>query len=108
MSKIDLSYLELVSDGDKDFINDFIRTFEFSSYPMVDKMKMLLASNDFENLGKSAHQLKPSVKMLKLTCSDTVEELQHEPQKATNQILESIDSQCISAISQLKEWESSL
>lgn len=108
MSKIDLSYLEVVSDGDKDFVQEFIRTFEYSSYPLVDKMKTLLKANDYQNLGKSAHQLKPSAKMLKLECSDTLESLQHEPEKATNQVIDMIQCQCHDAIAQLKEWERSL
>lgn len=108
MSKIDLSYLEVVSDGDKDFVQEFIRTFEFSSYPLVDKMKADLEASDFLKLGKSAHQLKPSVKMLKLECSETVESLQHEPEKATGELIRVIEEQCKSAILQLKEWERSL
>lgn len=108
MSKIDLSYLEVVSDGDKDFVQEFIQTFEFSSFPLVDKMRSLLEESDYLNLGKSAHQLKPSVKMLKLECSETVEYLQHEPEKATDELISKIEDQCISAISQLKEWEQTL
>lgn len=108
MSKIDLSYLEVVSDGDKDFVQEFIKTFEFSSFPLVDKMKSLLEVNDYQSLGKFAHQLKPSVKMLQLECSETVESLQHEPEKATNEVINMIQEQCKEAISQLKDWESTL
>lgn len=108
MPKIDLSYLELVSDGDKAFVQDFIHTFEHSSYPLVEKMRVHLISNDLEKLGKAAHQLKPSVKMLKLPCAESVEALQHEPEKATIELLAVIQEECESAIAQLKEWEGSL
>jgi HPt (histidine-containing phosphotransfer) domain-containing protein len=108
MSKIDFSYLEVVSDGDKEFVQEFIRTFEFSSYPLVDDMKISLKTNDFQKLGKYAHQLKPSAKMLKLECSESLESLQHEPEKATSELLVMIQDQCEAAISQLKEWERSL
>lgn len=108
MTKIDLSYLELVSDGDKDFVQDFIHTFEYSSYPLVGKMKNHFESNDFEMLSKSAHQLKPSVKMLQLECSDTVEGIQHNPNLASNEVLEQIKIECLNAISELKTWAKSL
>jgi HPt (histidine-containing phosphotransfer) domain-containing protein len=108
MSKIDLSYLQLVSDGDVDFVNQFIETFENSSYPLADKMESDFANDDLGKLSKAAHQLKPSAKMLKLECSTNLEEIQNEPEKATKEIIRLIQKECREAIDQLKEWQKSL
>ena len=108
MSKIDLSYLQLVSDGDIDFVNQFIDTFENSSYPLVDKMEYYFLNEELGKLSKSAHQLKPSAKMLQLECSNNLEEIQNDPEKATKEIISLIQQECREAIDQLKAWQKSL
>lgn len=108
MRKIDLSYLQLVSDGDIDFVNQFIDTFENSSYPLTYKMEHHFVNEDLSLLSKSAHQLKPSAKMLQLECSSDLEEIQNNPETATKEIISFIKKECKEAIHQLKEWQKTL
>lgn len=104
MEKIDFTYLEVLSEDDPDFKNEFIETFEETYTSLVSKMEDELKNGDLENLAKSAHQLKPSAKMIQLPCGDTLEDLQHNPEKASDAILKDINQQCEDALKQLKEW----
>ncbi|MEP1032400.1 Hpt domain-containing protein [Ekhidna sp.] len=104
MEKIDLTYLEVLSEDDEEFKAEFIETFETTYKSLTQKMKDELAANDLDNLSKSAHQLKPSAKMIQLSCSETLEEIQHNPEKATDEAIKDIISQCENALSQLKDW----
>ncbi|MEO9870913.1 Hpt domain-containing protein [Ekhidna sp.] len=106
MEKIDFTYLEVLSEDDEDFKKEFIETFEATYTSLVKKMKDELASGDLDNLSKSAHQLKPSAKMIQLSCAETLEDLQHHPNNATSDILNEINAQCEDAHRQLVEWAS--
>ena len=46
--KIDFTYLETLSDGDADFIKDFVRTFEETTKSLTGKMSDELAAKDRE------------------------------------------------------------
>ncbi|SNS71118.1 Hpt domain-containing protein [Ekhidna lutea] len=105
MEKIDFTYLEVLSEDDDEFKNEFIATFEETYLSLVKKMREELEAGDMENLSKSAHQLKPSAKMIHLRCGDTLEELQYDPNKATKEIIEDINAQCEDALKQLKDWQ---
>ncbi|MEQ9403784.1 MAG: Hpt domain-containing protein [Cyclobacteriaceae bacterium] len=102
--EIDFTYLETVSDGDNDFILQFIKTFEETIQALSEKMQSELDTGDFENLGKSAHQLKPSAKMLGLVSGDHLEELQNNPESANQEILTSIRDDCSAGLQELIEW----
>lgn len=104
MEKIDFTYLEVLSEDDEDFKAEFIETFETTYKSLTEKMKTELASNDLVNLGKSAHQLKPSAKMIQLPCAEILEEIQHHPETANEQALNDITTQCEDALKQLKDW----
>ena len=104
MEKIDFTYLEVLSEDDEDFKEEFITTFEDTYVSLVQKMKEELAAGDLDNLSKSAHQLKPSAKMIQLRCGEILEELQYDPTKATKEIIEDINAQCEDAMKQLKDW----
>ena len=106
MIKIDFSYLEVLSEDDEDFKMEFIQTFEDTYVSLVTKMKNELDNNDLANLSKSAHQLKPSAKMIQLPCAETLEDLQHNPSHATASVLDTIDQECEDALAQLKSWAS--
>lgn len=107
MPKIDLTYLEVLSEDDDAFKNEFIETFESTYRELVDKMRNELEKGDLENLSKSAHQLKPSAKMIQLPAGDTLEQIQHDATVATKQVIEGIFSQCEDALAQLKSWANS-
>lgn len=104
MEKIDFTYLEVLSEDDDDFKAEFIETFETTYKSLTQKMKDELAASDLNNLAKSAHQLKPSAKMIQLSCAETLEEFQHHPEKANVEALDKITSQCEDALKQLKDW----
>lgn len=102
--QIDFTYLETVSDGDHDFIIQFVSTFENTSVSLTKKMNEELAANDIDSLGKTAHQLKPSAKMLGIASADQLENLQYHPEAATQEILNEIQKDCAEALVELKAW----
>lgn len=102
--QIDFTYLETLSDGDTDFIAQFVSTFEETVDSLTAKLKSEFDASDFVNLGKSAHQLKPSAKMLGLESGATLEELQENPSSATAAILDQVEKNCIEGLAQLKLW----
>ncbi len=104
MKKIDFTYLEVLSEDDDEFKEEFISTFEDTYLLLVKKMKEELKKGDLENLSKSAHQLKPSAKMIQLECGEVLEALQYDPKKASIEIIDDINAQCEDALKQLKDW----
>ncbi|MEQ9467956.1 MAG: Hpt domain-containing protein [Ekhidna sp.] len=104
MEKIDFTYLEVLGEDDPDFKSEFVETFEETYTMLVAKMENELKTGDLDNLAKSAHQLKPSAKMIQLPCGDTLEQLQHNPGNASIEVLKDIHQQCEDALRQLKEW----
>ncbi|MEQ6168657.1 MULTISPECIES: Hpt domain-containing protein [unclassified Ekhidna] len=104
MVKIDFTYLEVLSEDDEDFKDEFIETFESTYVSLVRKMREELASGNMDQLSKSAHQLKPSAKMISLPCAETLEDIQYHPEKATEEILTDIHDQCEDALKQLRDW----
>lgn len=107
MEKIDFSYIEMLSEDDDDFKEEFISTFEETYLTLTKQMKEELANKDLQSLAKSAHQLKPSAKMIQLAAAETLEDLQHHPEKATLEILIQIEKACEDALGQLKKWANS-
>lgn len=104
MQKIDFTYLEVLSEDDEDFKAEFIETFESTYKSLTAKMLDELAAKDLDNLSKSAHQLKPSAKMIQLPCSETLEDFQHHPENASKEAIENISTECDDALKQLKDW----
>ena len=102
--KIDFTYLETVSDGDEEFIKQFVNTFEQTANSLTQKLLDQFESGDIDGLGKTAHQLKPSAKMLGLEAGDHLEEFQHNPEKATKDRLDFVSSNCLDGLSELKNW----
>ncbi len=102
--KIDFTYLETVSDGDNEFIKQFVITFEETCLSLTKKLNDEFASGDFVNLGKTAHQLKPSAKMLDLESSVDLENFQHNPETATKEKLDFISTNCQAGLAELKNW----
>ncbi|WP_425391569.1 Hpt domain-containing protein [Ekhidna sp.] len=104
MEKIDFTYLEVLSEDDEDFKDEFIETFEGTYISLIRKMRDELKDGNMDQLSKSAHQLKPSAKMISLPCAETLEDIQYHPEKASEAILNEINKQCEDALTQLKEW----
>ncbi len=102
--KIDFTYLETVSDGDTEFIKQFVVTFEETANSLTKKLLDQFEAGDFDGLGKTAHQLKPSAKMLGLEAGDDLETYQHNPETATKERLDFISTNCQEGLTGLKNW----
>ena len=63
-----------------------------------------LARKDFDALGKTAHQLKPTAKMIQIPSGDELEFLQHNPKEATKEKIASIRAECEQAFGIIKKW----
>ncbi len=102
--KIDFTYLETLSDGDPDFIREFIKTFEETTNSLMEKMKDQLNGKDFVSLGKTAHQMKPSVKMFGLESGEKLEGIQNSPMTANEALVQGIEDECYAALAEAKKW----
>ncbi len=102
--QIDFTYLETVSDGDPEFISQFISTFEETYTSLTAKMESELEAGDMENLGRTAHQLKPSAKMIGLESGAKLEELQDNPQLADKETLSKIKEDCKQGLAEMVTW----
>ena len=107
MVKIDFSYIELLADGDDEFMAEYLETFENNYISLTNKMEEELAIRDFHALGKTAHQLKPTAKMIQIPCGETLENLQHNPKDATKEKIEAIRTECKEAYEALQKWSKS-
>ena len=63
MSEMDLSYLEEISGGDAEFIQDMIETFLEETPKDLNEMKVKCHDKNWVEVGKLAHKLKSSIKM---------------------------------------------
>lgn len=104
MVAIDFSYLDMLSEGDDDFKREYLETFESNYTSLTAKMQEELKRKDFESLGRTAHQLKPTAKMIKIPCSEQLELLQHHPHEATKEQIESIRTECEKVFVELVKW----
>lgn len=104
MVKIDYSYLEVLSEDDDDFKREYLETFESNYTSLTAKMLEELQKGDFESLGKTAHQLKPTAKMIQIPCGQELEHLQHNPKDATKEKIKAIRNECEDAYHQLVKW----
>ncbi len=104
MVKIEFSYLDVLAEGDDEFKKEYLETFESNYTMLTDKMMDELKRKDFVALGKTAHQLKPTAKMIQIPCGEDLEYLQHNPQSATKEKIQGIRDECEDAYGQLKKW----
>ena len=104
MVNIDYSYLEVLSEDDDDFKREYLETFESNYTTLTAKMLEELEKGDFVGLGKTAHQLKPTAKMIQIPCGDELEHLQHNPKDATKEKIDAIRNECEDAYHQLVKW----
>lgn len=104
MVDIDFSYLEVLADGDDDFKQEYLETFESNFKTLTQKMLEDFDKKDFDALGKTAHQLKPTAKMIQIPCGEELEFLQHNPKEATKEKIESIREECEVVFLELKKW----
>jgi HPt (histidine-containing phosphotransfer) domain-containing protein len=68
MSRItDLSYLEMVSDGDKEFITQVVTSFIENNKEIIEGLENGKKEENWEEMGKLIHKMKPSLEMVGLT-----------------------------------------
>lgn len=60
----DLSYLRSISDNDKQFIKEMIDAFLEMTPVLVAQMRSLAKEKRWVELGKTAHQMKPSLQFM--------------------------------------------
>lgn len=100
---MDFSYLISISEGDKEFTNRFISTFEKNTHSLLSQMKKALEDENYEQLRKFAHQLKPSLEMLKLASYHTSLNIQENPQVASIEDIEKIEKECQMAVKEMNQ-----
>ena len=66
MEKLDLTYLESVTDGDKDLMKDLIDIFKSQIPEFITEFKDAFAEKDADTLGRIAHKAKSSVAIMGL------------------------------------------
>ena len=63
---LDLSYLEMLSDGDMEFIASILETFIEEAPKDIDNLQKAIVANDILQIGKLAHKTKSSLQTLGL------------------------------------------
>lgn len=63
-SKFDLSFLNKISGGDKDFIIEMINTFKEMTPEFISNTKRYLENNDYQALSREVHKIIPGVSFL--------------------------------------------
>lgn len=99
---MDFSYLNTISDGDMDFVKQFISTFESNTQKIVANMKAAFDNGSKDDLKKLAHQLKPSLQMLELETLQVTIDIQDDPEAASAESIEAIAKECEEAVAALK------
>jgi HPt (histidine-containing phosphotransfer) domain-containing protein len=63
-TKFDLSFLEKISGGDKEFIKEMIKTFKEMAPEFIENSQKFLSENNLESLSREAHRFIPGVSFL--------------------------------------------
>ncbi|WP_421878481.1 Hpt domain-containing protein [Marinoscillum sp.] len=100
---MDFSYLNSISDGDMDFVQQFISTFENNTANIVTNLKNAYEKDDSDGLQKLAHQLKPSLQMLEMQTLQTAIDIQDNGSSATMEQIEAIEKECLEAVVAMKK-----
>jgi HPt (histidine-containing phosphotransfer) domain-containing protein len=93
MIKLDLTYLESISGGDKAFIADMLNMFLTNTFPEMVQLKEQAEQGQWEQMGGIAHKMKAPIQMLGVAdVSTLVLELEQMGKTRTNtdQALEKI------------------
>ena len=63
---LDLTYLNTISEGDKEFIDDILNTFLEEVPKDMEQINIALGKNDSVQIGKMAHKVKATLHLLGL------------------------------------------
>jgi len=105
---IDLSYLESMSGGDKELMNEMIDIFKEQVPEFVSEMRTCLHEKDYKGLAAIAHKAKSSISIIGLV--ELINDLnifEKDVNEVANQgtyekFINNFESTCNSAISQLE------
>lgn len=100
---MDFSFLISISDGDQEFINDFIETYESVTFMQVKKMKEDFEGGDNISLQKVAHQVKPTSQMLGFESQPFIVAINKDPSSARKEDIDTILSEAEEILGGLKK-----
>ncbi len=108
---VDLSYLKDISDNDEEFVKEMIQSFMENSPLMIAQIKQSAAKQDWEEVGKIAHKIKPSIVFMGInSIKDVVETIESNGMKHKNvdqipDLIKKLEAACIQANEELKKEE---
>ena len=109
MSRItDLSYLEMVSDGDKEFIEQVVESFIDNNAQIIISLQEEQEAQNWIKMGQLIHKIKPSLEMVGLTpLKEKIVQAENNLKNETNieetlPLVAEIISNCEQAIEELK------
>lgn len=95
---MDFSYLDTISDGDKDFIAQFVSTFKSNTFDLINSIKSAHQEQRFDDMKKLAHKIKPSLLMLNLECTHVALDIMDDPHAVSENDLTELEEGCQQAI----------
>lgn len=87
---MDFSFLISISDGDNQFIADFISTFEDTTMVQINQMKDAFQDGNMDEVKKLAHQIKPTGEMLAFESQPDIMQLNSAPDSVSSDKLDQI------------------
>jgi HPt (histidine-containing phosphotransfer) domain-containing protein len=85
---INSEYLDSVSGGDPDLVNELVTMFKEQSREIYDEMNKLLAEKNFSMLGLLAHKAKSSVAIMGMnSLADMLKTFEHQAKEGKDQHL---------------------
>lgn len=105
---VDLSYLEMLADGDAGFINEMITTFIKNTPELIDEMKAALSKKDYVEIGRVAHKIKPTITFMGIhSFEEKIKTLEQYGKEEKNvdeieSLVSELDSICNDAYEELK------
>jgi HPt (histidine-containing phosphotransfer) domain-containing protein len=107
MGTTNLNYLRNICNNDRRFMKEMVVTFMEMTPILLAQMHILSNECKWNELGKTAHQLKPSLQFMGMEAARTrVKEIEencrHNPNKAAiANLLHTIEKDCIKAFAEL-------
>lgn len=105
----DLSYLEMVSDGDKEFIEQVVESFIENNAQIIITLREEQEAKNWIIMGQLIHKIKPSLEMVGLTpLKEKIVLAENNLKNETNiketlPLVDEIIANCEQAIKELKE-----
>jgi HPt (histidine-containing phosphotransfer) domain-containing protein len=114
MAYLDLKYLESVTGGDPEMIQEMKNIFISQVPEFIDNLKKYLREGQYIELGKEAHKAKTSVMIMGMNAlGKDLKTLQLATISGTNvetypEFVRRFEVQCLGAVEELKHWSPKL